>query len=238
MNPSKGIPSPDFESGLEIVGLPPGTLVEEVGDTLVLLSSDRSDVVSIPSALATYHPDPEPHLRLREGADRLISQLTRRGFLTAPSSAPPTQLTRRTALRGTTALAGGVAISLSLPLAAAASSVSRRPGFWAIKELTGRSSPIEIYLSVLKPRFPEIVDGLFDGYWNATVDGQRGITWGDETSYYVWFVTLESGTALHKDIADFQAGLRPAPDIPGTISGTTTIDFLFSYDQGIPYPPT
>lgn len=244
MKPSKGIHTLDFESDLEILWLTPGTLVEEVGNTLALLSSDRSEVVSLPSALATYHPDPEPHLRLNARADRLISQLTTRGLLRTPSSPPSTQLTRRAALTGATALAGGVAISLSLPLAAAASSVSRRPGFWATNEITidydvnlvDRSFPISVYLSVRDEDFPEIMPGNFEGYWQLIVDRNEAEAddyWG---GYLVWRLELSPSSALHGAIADFEDSDGPAPEISGIVTGAYgDIPALFTFDQSIPY---
>jgi hypothetical protein len=226
----------------------PTTLVQHVGEDLLLLDQHSGDVLHYPPAWVSYHPTPTPHLAVAADAQELLHDLHARG-LVASHPSEDALVTRRTALGVGASVAGGAALALSLPGVALASSVVRRPGFWTTNEVVevreegspvvvDRTEPITIYVWVSKTVFPEITDSDFLTSWFATVAGQNGAADYDNPEVWVFRLTLPPPSALHTAIADFEDGLTAAPTIQGTVSNdTTTIAVLFTREPSPPSSP-
>lgn len=224
-----------------VADLLPVTIVQQVGENLLFLDQHGGDVLSYSTTVVAYHPTPTPHLAASSETQEVLHDLQAKGLVARIRSLEDTLVTRRVAVSAGVAVAGGAALFLSLPGAALASSVLRRPGFWVTESavfdtgLVVRTEQIRIYVWVAKSVFPEISDGDFLTDWRATVDGQNGAADYDNADVWVFWPTLSAGSNLHAIVADFEDGLTAAPTIAGTVSNsTTTIPVLFTHE---PLPP-
>lgn len=221
----------------------PTTIVQLVGNDVLVLDQKLGEVLRYPPSEVSYHPSPIPHLAVVSEAQGLLHDLHARGLVANIRTLENTLVTRRTVLGATGAVAGGAVFAMALPTAVVASSVPRRPGFWTINEigivggtgLVDRTQQIRLYLSVEKSVFPEITASDFLTNWFVTVDGLNGSADFDDADYWVFWPTLTAGSPLHTVVADFQDAGGAAPTIEGSVSdGTISIPTLFSFDQDIP----
>ena len=223
----------------------PTTIVQLVGNDVLVLDLKLGEVLRYSPSEVSYHPSPIPHLAVVSEAQGLLHDLHARGLVANIRTLENTLVTRRTVLGATGAVAGGAVFAMALPTVAVASSVARRPGFWAINEFgdldpgVDRSEPIRLYVWIRRDVFPEIANNNdFEENWFVTIEGQvdpGGPTDDNNDTFGLFLAPLAPGTPLHSAAADFEEGGGEPPTFTGTVTnGAISIPVLFTHDPDIP----